>query len=617
MKTKTKTGRTVKQELAYILRGYKILYEVCPRNMIYRTFYCLVCTLMPYFPLYMSSRLIDEIAAGATFERLLTLAAVTVCVTLLLQILQHVAHRKAQELQSINWQLNFLYLLKAQCRMQYSHFENPETALLIENIRSHANYGGHGLTTLFWHYWGLLGSITDIIASVSLTFSMLAVVENASVSGFLAFVNTPWSALLILLLIGISIAVQWVSVNYFNPRSNKLWSDFNRRFARNNCYFDGDSVDGRIFNATRLGLLHSRETLVKDDYLREHVKLSVKRQFVNRLFQFLLDIALFTYVGAKAFMGVFGIGSFVLYRGTVEKFVRAVTTIGGAYGTLRQNNEYLEEVFRLLDLPDEMYHGTLSVEKRDDNRYEIEFRNVSFQYPGSDTYALRNVSFKFRIGERLAFVGMNGSGKTTFIKLLCRLYDPTEGKILLNGIDITRYKYDEYMNLFSVVFQDFQLFGFTVGENLSAKKTYDRERATACLEKAGFGDRLATLPRGLDTPIGVNYQNDGEEMSGGERQKIAIARALYKDAPFIILDEPTAALDPLAEAEIYAKFNEIVDNKTAIYISHRLSSCRFCDTIVVFHEGELIQKGSHDILIADPAGQYYALWNAQARYYTE
>ena len=421
MKAKNKTGRTLKEDLAMILRGYKLLYKICPRNMIYRTFYILVCTLMPYFPLYMSALLIDEIAAVASFERLLTLAMITVCVTFLLQLLQHIAWRKARELESINWQLNFLYLLKAQCRIQFSHFEDPETALLIENIRSHANYGGHGLSTMYWQYWSLLGSITDIVASVSLTVSMLAVAKNVELDGFLAFVNTPWSALLILALIGVSIAVQMLTIRYFNPRSRKLWEDFNRRFAKNHLYFD-DGADIRIFNVARLRNIHSHETLVKDDFIRADAKLTVKRQIIGQLFQLAMDIALFIYVGAKAFIGVFGIGSFVLYRGTVEKFVRAASTIGGALGTLRQNNEYVEEVFRLLDMPNEMYLGTLSVEKRDDINYEIEFRDVSFKYPGADTYALRHVSFKFRIGERLAFVGMNGSGKTTFIKLLCRLY---------------------------------------------------------------------------------------------------------------------------------------------------------------------------------------------------
>ena len=213
-------------------------------------------------------------------------------------------------------------------------------------------------------------------------------------------------------------------------------------------------------------------------------------------------------------------------------------------------------------------------------------------------------------------MGENGSGKTTFIKLLCRLYDPQQGQILLNGIDIRKYNYRDYMNIFSVVFQDFRLLSQTIGANVAGSADYDRARAEKALIDAGFGERLETLPKGMDTMLYKNFDDEGVEPSGGEAQKIAIARALYKDAPFIILDEPTAALDPIAEAEIYEKFNEISGDRTAIYISHRLSSCKFCDEIAVFDKGMVIQQGKHEDLLKDPDGKYSELWNAQAQYYT-
>lgn len=213
-------------------------------------------------------------------------------------------------------------------------------------------------------------------------------------------------------------------------------------------------------------------------------------------------------------------------------------------------------------------------------------------------------------------MGENGSGKSTFIKLLCRLYDPQEGQILLNGIDICKYRYDDYTKIFSVVFQDFQLLSQPLGANVAGCKEYDPVRVKKALTDAGFGERLASMPQGLDTYLFRDIEKDGVDVSGGEAQKIAIARALYKDAPFIILDEPTAALDPIAEAEIYAKFNEISGDRTAIYISHRLSSCKFCDEIVVFENGAVIQQGTHEQLLADADGKYCKLWSAQAQYYT-
>ena len=246
--------------------------------------------------------------------------------------------------------------------------------------------------------------------------------------------------------------------------------------------------------------------------------------------------------------------------------------------------------------------------------WEIVFENVSFRYPGSEEWALRNLNIRLKKGQHFAVVGRNGSGKTTFIKLLCRLYDPTEGRILLNGRDIREYRYEEYQRLFAVVFQDFQIFALPLGENVAASMRYDEKRVLACLDQAGIGDWAKRQPKGLKQPL-YTVEKDGVNISGGEAQKIAIARALYKNAPFVILDEPTAALDPLAEAEIYSGFREMVEEKGAVYISHRLSSCRFCDTIAVFAQGRLVQEGSHERLLSEEGGEYAGLWQAQAQWY--
>ena len=325
---------------------------------------------------------------------------------------------------------------------------------------------------------------------------------------------------------------------------------------------------------------------------------------------------IYLFVCLKAWGGAFGVGLVTQYVSSVTALSVGLSALIENMGEMRINATFLQIVFAFLDIPNEMYQGSLTVEKRSDRKYEVEFRNVSFRYPAANDYALKNISLKFNIGERLAIVGQNGSGKTTLIKLLCRLYDPTEGEIRLNGIDIRKYSYPEYLSIFSVVFQDFQLLAFPLSQNVAARAEPDAERVARCLDEAGFGQRLSTLPKGLDTPLFRDFDERGVEVSGGEAQKIAIARALYKDAPFIVLDEPTAALDPVSEAEIYARFNTLIQDKTAIYISHRLSSCRFCDRIAVFDKGHIVQFGSHDELVADASGKYYDLWNAQAQYYT-
>ena len=326
---------------------------------------------------------------------------------------------------------------------------------------------------------------------------------------------------------------------------------------------------------------------------------------------------IYVFTCIKAWAGAFGIGSITQYVGAATAMSENLSSLLGLVEEMRTNAAHLQPVYDFLDIPNAMYQGSLTTEKRSDRQYEVEFKDVSFRYPGSDTWALRHVNVKFKVGSRLAVVGENGSGKTTFIKLLCRLYDPQEGEILLNGINIRKYDYRDYINIFSVVFQDFQLLSQPLGANVAGSMKYDRERATKALIDAGFGDRLATLPDGLDTQLYKDFSINGVDVSGGEAQKIAIARALYKDSPFIILDEPTAALDPIAEAEIYAQFNQISGDKTAIYISHRLSSCRFCDEILVFDKGAVVQKGSHDALVAAVESKYHELWHAQAQYYTE
>ncbi len=250
--------------------------------------------------------------------------------------------------------------------------------------------------------------------------------------------------------------------------------------------------------------------------------------------------------------------------------------------------------------------------------YEIEFRNVSFRYPGSEVDIYKNLNLKIPIGQRLAIVGHNGAGKTTFVKLLCRLYDVTEGEILLGGINIKCFNKEEYLRLFSAVFQEVKILAFSAGENvaLEEKEDIDTDRLTQALEQAGVAEKIASLANGADTSLLKFLDDEGVELSGGENQKISIARALYKNGPIMVLDEPTAALDALAEYQTYLNFNQMVGQKTAIYISHRLASTIFCDAIAMFEQGEIIEYGSHAELLAKQ-GKYRDMYETQAKYYKE
>ncbi|MBD5093814.1 MAG: ABC transporter ATP-binding protein [Subdoligranulum sp.] len=322
----------------------------------------------------------------------------------------------------------------------------------------------------------------------------------------------------------------------------------------------------------------------------------------------------YAFVGLKAMAGLITVGTVSMQVGAITAFAGAVSQGVEMLGRLDLHRRYMKEFADFLDTPSEKYNGTLPVEKRDDGDYDLEFRDVSFRYPNQEQWSLRHISCRLPKGRKLAVVGPNGAGKTTFIKLLCRLYDPTEGEILLNGIDIRKYDYGEYLSLMSVVFQDFKLFSMKLGENVAASVDYDPQRVWECLEKAGLRQRVEGMAEGLETGL-YQQKEDGVELSGGEGQKLAIARALYKDAPIVILDEPTAALDPVSEYEIYNRFGQMVEGKTSIYISHRMSSCRFCDLVFVFDGGAITQTGTHEELLAREEGLYARLWQAQAQYY--
>ncbi len=330
--------------------------------------------------------------------------------------------------------------------------------------------------------------------------------------------------------------------------------------------------------------------------------------------------------------GTLMIGGFAMQVSAANQVSAAATQLLAKLVDLQMLGKALEDYLAFEALPEEgtagerampsaAFPARLADEGQEGKRargdmgsVEIEFRNVWFRYPNARDYALKDISLLIKSGERLSLVGRNGAGKTTFIKLLCRLYRPQRGCILLNGIDIAAYQETEYRKIIAVAFQDFKIFSCSVRENLSFGEAAGDDRVRAALERAGILERIEGLPLGIDTPLYREFGKEGVELSGGEMQKIAIARVMYRDAPLVVLDEPTASLDPYAEQEVFRRFGQATEGRTAIYISHRLSSCRFCDAVAVFDQGRLAEYGSHERLVRD--GKLYAkMWEAQAHFY--
>ncbi len=336
-----------------------------------------------------------------------------------------------------------------------------------------------------------------------------------------------------------------------------------------------------------------------------------KMNFVNLITNFLV----YMYVAIKTLKNLITLGDFSMCISASSSFNSYCHNIVTSFQEIIQRSNYVNEYIKFMEYPVTLPKGSKTIAL--DKPHLIEFKHVSFKYPRSEKIILNDVNITIPYGQHLAIVGLNGTGKTTFIKLLCRLYDVTEGEILVDGINIKEYSDDEYRKLFAVLFQDFKLMAFSLKENIAFDHETDDSKIDEVLKLAGLYDDAQKLPKKNDTSLYKSFDETGVELSGGQKQKTAIARALYKNAPVVILDEPTAALDPLAEAEIYEDFNKMVGGKTAIYISHRLSSCKFCHQIAVFSEGKIAEYGTHEELMQIQDGIYHQMFTTQAKPYLD
>ena len=310
------------------------------------------------------------------------------------------------------------------------------------------------------------------------------------------------------------------------------------------------------------------------------------------------------------------VSDFLLYFTAVTTFTQWVMGILGELSTLQKESLDISRVREFLEFPEPFrFEDGADIPHAD--HYEMKLENVSFRYPGADTDTIHGLNLTVHPGEKLAIVGLNGAGKTTLVKLLCGLLDPTEGTVLLNGKDIREFNHKKYYDLFSAVFQDFSILDVTVAEEIAQTAVdIDYARIADCVEKAGLTSAIEKLPKGLETHVGREVYLDGVQFSGGQTQRLMLARALYKDGPILLLDEPTAALDPIAENDIYIKYSEMAHGKTSLFISHRLASTRFCDRIIFIADGTVKEEGTHDSLLA-LGGEYANLFEVQSHYYQE
>ena len=506
--------------------------------------------------------------------------------------------------------------------MDYCSLENKENRKDLERAElCAANNGGFGMLMLdFTEALKAFLSILIAFVFIVLLCFETSTIENVLLSNLLSPIGS-------ILIIGTLLSIMFMLYAKLAKQTNeKIITLFNEQLQINQeQHYLQDQVFMDYTKAKEIRLYKMKNMLLNLNRSRIKALLSFARQQLNfeskitisgTLLNDILNIFVYVFVILKVFTKAISVGSFIQFVSSFQQMNLSIRQFIEKTNSIMRLNTYLTYFLDFIEEDNKMNTGSLPIEKRNDNVYEIEFHNVSFHYPNTNIEVLKNISLKLTLKDKLACVGRNGAGKTTFIKLLCRLYEPSEGYISLNGIDIRKYDYFEYLKLFSVVFQDFSLFSFPLNENIACSMDGDDEKVWECIHKVGAQEKVESMSKQLYTTLFKHYEESGEEVSGGEAQKLAIARALYKDSPFVVLDEPTAALDPVSEFEIYSHFNELVNDKTSIFISHRMSSCRFCDDIIVFDQGKLIQRGNHQELMSDKKNVYATMWEAQAKYYT-
>ena len=558
-----------------------------------------------YLEIYLPSLVVSEITNGQTLTHsLLSIGIVMLLIMLGNIIVQALGHIRNSTLGIYRYKMTALVTRK-QLSMFYQTYEQKE-------VRDLANRASNAT-----QMWDGVQPLTDIVYN---GFGMLENLLGYILFGSVISFASPW----LVPILTVAPIVNILSVKAYNKweyAHRSKMTDLNQKLGHVEELPDD-------FAAAKDIRIYSMASWLRECYrdLSEQRakwdRTTVKKSFLSRIAD--LVVILIRDGGAYALLihmfynGKIGIDEFVLYFAAISSFA---SWVGGIISCWNKANTVSLKLCDFRDFVDYPEYDGSGIAKAADHMNtvpEIEFKNVSFRYDGAEQDTIHDLSLKIKSGEKLALVGLNGAGKTTLVKLLCGLYRPTSGEIFFNGIPLSDFKREDYYKLISPVFQEIRTAFFSLAETVSGKSTAetDLEKAETCMRQAGLGAKIDALPDGIHTKLNKKVHENGTELSGGEAQKLMLARALYKDAPLLILDEPTAALDPIAESKIYNEFNVMAKNKTSLFISHRLASTSFCDRIILLEKGSITEEGTHQELMA-ANGTYKGLFDIQSCWYKE
>lgn len=564
--------------------------------------------LMPvqrYLWSFLSKYIIDLITVEGSVQSLVKIIISFTIILIAFYIMQTFYYNKL-------WVLKIIVRMKIVVQknykmmvMRFEDTEDPEVLDCYQKAERACDGGGNGIE-------GFEQQIISFVENLSVVAGGFTIIGTMNI----------WLAVIMI----VFSIINFVIFNATNKHVKKIVWDQLAPWWRKHWYMNSSLANFSYAKDIRMyglsGWLKKRFIEINDVRL-SYQKLSNKIWFwvacALSLLWLLAQGGVYAFLIYKVYLHELAIGNFTLYLTSAMTLFSCMNELLNNVNAMLQRSRECDDLRSFLDLEKE-FRGQKDKlpEVPVFDSYEFELKDVSFKYPRQEKYALRNVSLKIKAGERLAVVGLNGAGKTTFIKLLMRLYEPTEGAIFLNGQDIRSWDLNSYFAIIAPVFQDVNLFAMTYKENVSMKELEktDDELVRKCTEDAGLGEKIRDLKDGIDTQLLKVIYDDGTDMSGGEKQKLALARALYKNAPVVVLDEPTAALDALAESKLYQDFDKLICGKTAIYISHRLSSTQFCNNVAMFKDGQLIEYGTHDSLMKKK-GEYANMYKVQAQYYVE
>lgn len=594
--------------MEHMIKAVRLAAKIRPKAIPVKLLSVVLRALEPYFPLYCAGRLTNALLAAEP-DAAWCFAALMIISAFLLSILISLCDKAWEyEGKMLDWEMRG-YLAQKEMRVPYIDHVSSGLRSQYRKIRTERDTGGFDFSYIIEDLAEIMGKVVSF-AAANVSFLVLARMKGAVES--MSWVDSIWIAAALLGIMAIILyriyqVIGRIGTRYFENMS-ALYDLDGILWYYDRSYLDASETgrDVRIFG---------QEDLIDRSYqasMEASIKLARKMSWaqgggtgVSSALGWLLCELLASFVVLKAVNGAVGIGMIITYIGIAQMLCKTVERLSFHLTNLRKAAAFLDASFAILETPEEDGRGIVP----QSSGHTIEFSHVSYRYPATTKNALDDVSFILREGSCTALVGCNGSGKSTAVALLCRLIKPVEGTITLDGIDIQCYDAEEYRKLLAAVFQDFQMISAPIGENIACSQQHGK--IDEILHRAGLGNRFD----GMEAVVLERQADpDGIDVSGGEKQKLAIARALYRNAPVVILDEPTSALDPLSEQAIFERMRDMTYGKTTIFISHRLSSCTFCDTVLVLKDGKLVQQGTHQVLVEQP-GEYQRLWMLQAQFY--